>query len=84
RHKWMTLVIPIAFVLFTVGLVGGGFIGLTFFPYIDGDTVPVNLSLVSGRQEAVTDSLLAKIEKQAWELNEELKEERADNRDVIV
>jgi len=46
--------------------------------------VPINLSLVSGRQEADTDSLLARIENICWEVNEDLKSEREDGRDVIV
>lgn len=84
QHKWVTIVTPIAAVLITVGLLRGGLIGVTFFPFIDGDTMPVNLSLVAGRQEADTDSLLAHIERAGWELNEELKSERADGADVIV
>jgi multidrug efflux pump subunit AcrB len=84
RYKWVTLVTPIALVMVTVGLVGGGLIGATFFPFIDGDTVPVNVSLVAGRQEADTESVLEKIEKKAWELAEELKSERLDGEDVIL
>ncbi|PLX23917.1 MAG: hypothetical protein C0600_13950 [Ignavibacteria bacterium] len=84
RHKWITVVTPIAAVLITVGLLRGGLIGVTFFPFIDGDTMPINLSLVAGRQEADTDSLLAHIERASVELNEELKSERADGADVIT
>jgi multidrug efflux pump subunit AcrB len=74
---------PVALVMMTVGLLGGGFIGATFFPIIDGDTMPINLSLVSGRQEADTDSVLARIERVCREVNEELKNEREDGLDVI-
>ena len=84
KNKWITLVTPIAFVLMTVGLIQGGLIGLTFFPFIDGDTMPVNVSLVSGRQEDDTDAVLRRIEGVAWELNDRLKEERADGKDVIT
>ena len=84
RHKWITVVTPVAAVLMTVGLIRGGLIGVTFFPFIDGDTMPVNLSLVAGRQEADTDSILARIERAGWELNSELKEERTDGKDVVI
>lgn len=84
NHKWITLVVPVSFVMVTVGLIRGGFIGITFFPFIDGDTLPVNISLVSGRQEADTDSILAHIEKYAWEVNEELKQQREDGNDVVT
>jgi len=84
RHKWVTVVTPVAAVLMTVGLIRGGLIGVTFFPFIDGDTMPVNLSLVAGRQEADTDSILTRIERAGWELNEELKSERVDGKDVVI
>jgi len=79
-HKWITITIPVALVFMTVGLLRGGFIGLTFFPFIDGDTLPVNISLVAGKQEAETDSILTFIEKAAWEVNEEMSAERTDGR----
>lgn len=78
NHKWITVVTPIAFVMITIGLIGGGIIGMTFFPFIDGDTLPINVSLVSGRQEVDTDSLLSRIEKIAWQVNEEMSAERED------
>lgn len=84
HHKWVTLVIPISFVLVTFGLIRGGFIGVTFFPFIDGDTLPINISLVSGRQEADTDSLLSKIEQISWQINDKIKAEREDQKDVIT
>lgn len=84
KHKWIAVVTPIAFVMMTVGLLRGGIIPVTFFPFIDGDTLPVNISLVSGRQENDTDSLLAKIERAAWQVNEKLKSEREDGKDVIT
>lgn len=84
NHKWITIVTPVAMVLLTIGLVGGGVIGLTFFPFIDGDTIPVNISLVTGRQEADTDSILKKIEKTAWELNDEMSAERIDGNQLIT
>lgn len=83
-NKWIVVVLPIALMSLTIGLVGGGVIGLTFFPFIDGDTVPVNVSLVPGRQETDTDAILKRIEAVAWQLNEDLKEERPDGRDVII
>jgi len=84
RNKWIVIVLPITFVLLTIGLIGGGVIGVTFFPHVDGDGIPIDLSLVAGTQEAHTDSLLAGIEAICWQVNEELKSERADGLDVIV
>ncbi len=84
KFKWITVVTPVAFVMITVGLIGGGLVGVTFFPYIDGDTTPVNVSLVAGRQEADTEALLKRIEKVAWQVNEELTAKREDGLDVIT
>ena len=82
--KWITVSIPFALVFLTIGLLGGGFIGVTFFPFIDGDTLPVNVSLAAGRQEAATDSLLARIERITWQVNRQIKQERSDGKDVIL
>ncbi len=84
KYKWITIVTPAALVMMTIGLVGGGIIGVTFFPNVDGDTVPINISLVSGSQEAQTDSLLAEIEKICWQVNEEMTDERDDGRQLIL
>ncbi len=84
NHKWITVVTPTAFVLMTIGLLNGGFIGLTFFPIIDGDTVPVNLTLVAGRQEKDVDRILANIEKKCWQVNEVMKKERSDGKDIML
>ncbi len=83
-HKWIIIVIPVSLVLITYGLVSSGIIGLTNFPFIDGNTFPVNISLVSGRQEAETDSILAKIERTAWKLNKEMSEKREDGNQLMT
>lgn len=84
EHKWITVVLPISMVLLTIGLLKGGFIGVTFFPFIDGDNFPINVSLVAGRQEEDTDNILKKMEKATWEVNEDLKEKRKDGKDVVL
>jgi len=84
NNKWITVLIPLALTMTTVGILYGGLIGITFFPEIDADTVPINVSLVAGRQEADTDSLLARIETVVWQVNEEIKQEREDGRDVVI
>ncbi|MFH1700264.1 MAG: efflux RND transporter permease subunit [Candidatus Zixiibacteriota bacterium] len=84
KYKWLVIASPIALALMTIGLVFGGHIGATFFPYVDSDVIPVNVSLVSGRQETDTDAILQRIERIAWEVNEEIKTERDDSLDVIL
>ncbi len=84
RYKWVTVTTPIVFVLITIGLFGGGFIGFTFFPFIDGDTMPINVSLVAGRQEADVDHILKEIEEIVWAVNDEMSAEREDGLQYIL
>ncbi len=84
RYKYITVVIPAALIMITFGLLKGGIIGTTFFPFIDGDTLPINVSLVTGRQEADTENILKQIEDVCWRINDEIKAERADGLDVIT
>jgi len=84
NNRWITLSIPIALFMITIGLLRGGFIHVTPFPFIDGDSMPINISLTSGNQEADTDSLLAEIENICWQINREIKQERSDGKDVII
>lgn len=84
RYKYITVVIPAALIMITVGMLRGGLIGFTFFPFIDGDSLPINVSLVSGRQEADTEKILRQIETVCWKINDEIKSERADGLDVII
>ncbi len=84
KHKWITLVTPVAFFMITIGLLLGGFIGATPFPYIDSDNLPINVSLIAGSQESETDSLLAGIERICWQVNDEFKAERDDGADIIL
>ncbi|RKX20184.1 MAG: AcrB/AcrD/AcrF family protein [Candidatus Zixiibacteriota bacterium] len=84
KQKWITVMVPVALFLFTIGIIGGGFIGLTFFPFIDSDTIPINISMVAGRQEKDTNEALRLIESKVWEVNEELKENRFKGEDVII
>ncbi len=84
NNKWVTVITPVALVFVTIGLLRGGFIGATFFPFIDTDVVFINASLVAGRQEQDTNRLLEKIELAARQVNEDLKEQRPDNKDVII
>ena len=84
RNKWITITIPVALLFATIGLLSGGFVGATPFPFIDGDTMPIDVSLASGRQEVDTDSVLARIERVCWDVNDQIKKERTDGKDVIL
>ena len=61
------------------GLIGSGLVKTTFFPFIEGDNLTVNLSMVSGTREGITRAELDRIEDVVWEVNGELSAQRDDS-----
>ncbi len=78
RHKWVMATLPVALILLTVGLVRGGFIQATFFPFVQFDTFSINLAFTPGAGEARTKEFLVRFEKAVWEANDELMAEHGD------
>ena len=84
-QPWISFASIVALFMITVpGLIGSGLVKTTFFPFIEGDNLTVNLSMVSGTREEVTAAELDAIEAHIWEVNETLKAEREDSLDVIL
>ncbi|MBD3419618.1 MAG: AcrB/AcrD/AcrF family protein, partial [Chitinivibrionales bacterium] len=84
HNTWTSITIAIAFMVLTIGLMHGGLVELSSFPFIDRDDITLNLTLTTGTRETVTDSLLQTMEKKIRHLNRKLKSERRDNEDVIL
>ena len=84
-QPWIAFSSIVAFFLITVpGLIGSGLVKTTFFPFIEGDNLTVNLSMVSGTREGVTQGELDRIEDIIWEVNAELSAQRDDSLDMIL
>jgi multidrug efflux pump subunit AcrB len=83
KNKPIGFAIAIALFMITMGGLRGGVIKSTFFPVITSDRVNVNLRMPQGTNAAVTDSMMAFIERKVWEVNESLSERQTDNRQVI-
>jgi len=83
-NKFITIAIALAGLFITNGLVKGGLVEVSGFPHIPGDDVTVNISLISGTQEDITDSILRIVELKAGELNKELRSKRWDKKDVFL
>jgi multidrug efflux pump subunit AcrB/outer membrane protein TolC len=84
-QPWITFSGIVALFLITVpGLIGSGLVKTTFFPFIESDNLTVSLSMVSGTRDDVTARELDAIEAKVWEVNDALKAEREDGRDVIL
>ncbi|MBF0431499.1 MAG: efflux RND transporter permease subunit [Fibrobacteria bacterium] len=84
QNKLAIVAVPVAGLMLVIGLVKGGFVEISSFPHIDRDNINIDLTLTSGIQEQVTDSILQEIEKKAWEVNQEYKKKRKDGRDILL
>lgn len=83
HNKILGFAIPIAILAVTLGSMSGGIIRFTFFPSIASDRVSITLRMPQGTNESLTDSLITKIEKAAWEVNEDFTKKQTGNKDVI-
>jgi len=83
-NKFFGLVIPVAFLMITIGGFQGGIIKGTFFPSIASDRVSINLTMPQGTNEKVTDSIASMIEEKVWEIEEEFTEKYGSNDKPVV
>ena len=83
KHKYIALAVPVALILITTGLFGGGFIASTFFPNIPPDSFNVNVAFTPGEGEKQTYEYLLQFEKAVWEVNDSLKEEYNDSANFV-
>ncbi len=83
HHKFLGFAIPIMLLLVTLGSIGGGIVRVTFFPQIASDRVSVSLRMPQGTSEAITDSIISKVEKATWEVNEEFTARQSEGKQVV-
>ncbi|MDC0231632.1 efflux RND transporter permease subunit, partial [Aureispira] len=84
KNKMIAIAIGIVCFSFSINVVIGGHVKLTFFPNIDRDDILVNLKLPAGTTEEHTNRILTGIEKTVWKVNEEFSSEREDSNQVIL
>jgi len=83
KNRALGFAIPIALLIFSIGGLGGGIVRTSFFPSIASDRVSINLKMLQGTNENITDSIISEIEKQAWLVNDEFTEKQTGNIPVI-
>jgi len=82
---WVSFSVIVSIFLITVpGLIGGGFVRTTFFPFIEGDFLNVNLSMQAGTRADITLEQLDRIEEAVWEVNDEYNANRTDSLDIVL
>lgn len=82
--RFFAIAIPLAMLLVTFGAIEGGIIKTTFFPFIEGEEITVNLKMPSGTPEELTLERLNQVESAIWETNERIKPTREAGDDVVL
>ncbi len=81
--KWLAAIVPIAFIIITIGLVQGEFLRVTFFPTIPFDNFNIDIAFDAGSGEAQTRKYLDKFEKAVWTVNDRFKKKYNDPDDLV-
>ncbi|MBD3178230.1 MAG: AcrB/AcrD/AcrF family protein, partial [Candidatus Latescibacteria bacterium] len=80
RFPAVSISVIIAIFAITIGAIRGGILKTTFFPYIEGRAVSINLEMPAGTPAAVTDSLIAYVEEKVWETDRQYREQHQGER----
>jgi multidrug efflux pump subunit AcrB len=83
KWRWILITVPIALVMITIGLFGGGFIKATPFPAISFDFFSVDFAFKPGEGEKQTNEYVQNFDKLIWEVNDELMKEYGDTSSFI-
>lgn len=83
RYRLLAFSALFAALALTVGSIGGGIIGTTFFPSIASDRVTISLSMPQGTNVQITDSIISMIEEQVWIANEDYTAKQPGNQQVV-
>ncbi len=83
KSRWAVLFVPLALIIITAGLFGGGFIKATPFPAMSFDFFSVDFAFKPGDGAKQTDEYLTKFDKVIWEVNDELMKEYNDTSNFV-
>jgi multidrug efflux pump subunit AcrB len=70
--------------MLTVGMLRGGFIKATFFPFIERDSIAIDVEMPPGTRDTKTQEVIQRIESATWAANEHFKSQREDGLDVVT
>jgi len=84
KYPLLGIAIPIAMLMLSFGLIGGGFVKTTIFPVVEGDYITAALKMPAGTPAEETKYWLEHIEQAAWRVNERMKARRPDKQDILV
>jgi len=72
RWRYVTLALGVAVLILTVGMVGAGWVRFIFFPQVEADFVIAALTMPQGTPVEVTSAAVARLERTAEEVREEM------------
>jgi multidrug efflux pump subunit AcrB len=79
RRRYATLAVGLSTLLFTVGMVRGGWIAFQFFPDVESDFVTVALTMPQGTPVDVTSRAVERLERSAEQVHAELLEQAGED-----
>jgi len=82
-YRIFAFCIPLALLIMTFGAIGGGVIGVSFFPPFSSDRISINLAMPEGTSEDITVAVIEQIEQAAVLVNEDFKEKQSGGQSVI-
>ncbi|MFK5958852.1 MAG: efflux RND transporter permease subunit [Lutibacter sp.] len=83
KHRILGFAIPVALLIASIGALGGGIVKTSFFPSIASDKISINLKMLQGTNEMITDSIISKIESVAWQINDEFSKKQIGNEPIV-
>ena len=83
EYRYATVALFVSLIIISSGLVGGGFVRFVFFPEMENDFVMGSLELQEGVPESLAVSIIKQMDSALREVNEELKVELDEDRDLI-
>ena len=83
KNRFLGFAIPIALLIISVGVLGGGIVKTSFFPSIASDRIVVTLNMPQGTNEFITDSVISGIEEAAWLVNQDYTKKQTGNLSVF-
>ncbi|MCA9756914.1 MAG: efflux RND transporter permease subunit [Candidatus Eisenbacteria bacterium] len=80
KHRYITFAVGLGTLIFTLGMVGGGWIKFSFFPPVEADYVTASLTMPLGTPSHITAEGIRQLEATALELRGKLEEDNPGER----
>lgn len=81
--RYIVIIVPVAMIIITLGLIGGQIIRTTFFPRMEFDDFNINIAFTPGSGERQTMEYLTRFDSIVWVVNDEMMEELNDTIPII-